>query len=324
MLDYSARIIAGTLGSKTMGRPERKIVNSHSSIVNQKAFTLIELLVVIAIIALMLALLTPVLRNAKEQAHRVVCLSNLKQLTLAWVTYAEEYDGMLVLGKAFTQSGTFNFSTGSITVLQEGWVGRAFVLPESRAELIENPDKGALWPYLKDVDIYRCPRGYAGHAVTYTIVASANGPEVEGTCLSNGAGLRVGSTVLRLTRLTDIISPGAGQRAVFMDNGLTPAGGDFVIPYLYPRWSWGSPPPIHHSDGVTLSMADGHAEYWKWSQETVSMPRQLQLRPSGLFLEILEGGDYEPHTEDGMYDLQRLQKAIWGRLGYTLEGEDTT
>ena len=50
------------------------------------------------------------------------------------------------------------------------------------------------------------------------------------------------------------------------------------------------------------------------------MPRQLLFMPYGLFLEILEDRDYEPQTEDGMYDLQRLQKAIWGRLGYTLEG----
>lgn len=79
-----------------MGRPERKIVNRQSSIVNRKAFTLIELLVVIAIIALLLALLTPVLRSAKERAQRVVCLSNIKQLTLAWPTYAEEHDGKIV------------------------------------------------------------------------------------------------------------------------------------------------------------------------------------------------------------------------------------
>jgi len=52
LLSYSARIIAGTLGSKTMGRHKVKLVNSQSSIVNPKAFTLIELLVVISIIAL--------------------------------------------------------------------------------------------------------------------------------------------------------------------------------------------------------------------------------------------------------------------------------
>ena len=285
------------------------------------AFTLIELLVVIAVIALLMAILIPVLRSAREQGYRVVCLSNLKQLTLAWTAYAEEHDGRMVHGDAFTQSGTFNFSTGSITVLQESWVGKAFVLPESRSALIENPDKGALWPYLKNIDIYRCSRGYAGHAVTYTTVASVNSYSgTKGTYLSNGAGLRVGSTVLRLTRLTDILSPGAAQRAVFMDLGHTPCGTTFDIHYLYPQWNLASPPPVHHRDGVTLSMADGHAEFWKWEgRETVSMPRKLLFEPNGLFHVILEE-DYEPQTEEGIYDLQRLQRAIWGRIGYTLEG----
>ena len=68
-------------------------------------------------------------------------------------------------------------------------------------------------------------------------------------------------------------------------------------------------------------MTDGHTEYWKWKgRETIKMPRVL-MPARGFFLENLEGGDYEPKTEDGMYDLQRLQKATWGRLGYTLEGE---
>jgi hypothetical protein len=75
---------------------------------------------------------------------------------------------------------------------------------------------------------------------------------------------------------------------------------------------------------MTLSMADGHAEYWKWmGSKTVTMPRKplpAGSRFPNKYIEILEGGDYEPQTEDGMYDLQRLQKAIWGRIGYTLEG----
>jgi hypothetical protein len=71
-------------------------------------------------------------------------------------------------------------------------------------------------------------------------------------------------------------------------------------------------------------MADGHAEYWKWKgRETVNMPRKLVpagSRYPNKFFEFLDGGDYEPKTENGMYDLQRLQKATWGRLGYTLDG----
>jgi len=264
-----------------------------------------------------MAILIPVLRSARELGQRTVCLSNLRQLTLAWILYAEEHDSKLVDGSAFSY-------TISGTRKREGWLGRAFFVPQSRSELIENPDKGALWPYVRNVDAYRCPRGRIGHSVTYSTVAAANGASVEGTKLPGligkellELGERVGSTVLRLTKLTDIVSPGAGQRAVFIDKGQTPVGNDFYVNYLYPEWKVHSPPPKKHRDGVTLSMADGHAEYWKWKgRETVQMPRMLW--PMGNFLsEVLEGGDYEPQTEDGMYDLQRLQKITWGRLGYS-------
>ncbi|GAJ23796.1 unnamed protein product, partial [marine sediment metagenome] len=53
-----------------------------------RGFTLVELLVVIAIIALLMAILMPALNRAKEQGKRAVCLSNLRQLTLAWIMYA--------------------------------------------------------------------------------------------------------------------------------------------------------------------------------------------------------------------------------------------
>ncbi len=258
-----------------------------------KGFTLIELLVVIAVIALLIAILIPVLNIARERGQRVVCLSNLRQLTLAWVAYADDHDGNIVPGSA-----------GGI---RRGWVGNAirFPFPEPLYQQRDDLDKGALWPYVRDVDVYRCPRGRAGDAVTYSMVKAANGHfVVEGTYLLDSEGnhkrKRVGKTVLRLTKLTDIISPGAAQRAVFIDMGRLPWGNDFDVHYLYPKWSFRAP-PIHHGDGTTFSMADGHVEYWKWrGRETVRIERS----------------DYEPQTEDGLYDLQRLQKATWGRLGY--------
>jgi prepilin-type N-terminal cleavage/methylation domain-containing protein len=308
-----------------MGRLKVQTVNSKSSIVNIRAFTLIELLVVIAIIALLMAILIPILHSAREQGQRIVCMSNLKQLTLAWLAYADEHDGKLVKGNAFGTEKTGRF-------IMKGWAGTAFLCPQNSSELIENPDKGSLWPWIRDIDVYRCPRGRAGHALTYTIVSSANANNnVEGTYApyTGGSewsrlGKRIGSTVLLLRKLTDIVSPGAGQRAVFLDTGQL--DNQFYVYYIYPTWK-DNPPPKHHHDGATLSMADGHAEYWKWKgSETLNLPCTL-VSWGDLLSEVLDGPGvpgwkgYKPQTEDGMYDLQRLQKATWGRLGYTLGDE---
>lgn len=302
--------------------------NCRSSLVTSRGFTLIELLVVIAIIALLLAIFIPVVRAARERGQRAVCLSNLRQLTMAWIAYADDHDGKLVDGAAFHKRA-FSSIGGLNRLTLEGWVGPAFMFPENRSVLTENPDKGALWPYLRDVDIYRCPGGWTGHALTYTTVVAANHPDVdvEGTYVPGQTGWnaevtrfgrRVGGTVLKLTRLTDIISPGAGQRAVFVDKGYSDA--EFYVYYLQPKWFVSSPPPIHHAGGTTLSMADGHAEYWRWKgRETIAgLPRKL-ARVRSVFIEVLNSGDYEPQTEDGLNDLQRLQRATWGRLGYPAE-----
>jgi len=109
----------------------------------QGAFTLIELLVVIAIIAILAAILFPVFAQAREKARQTSCLSNLKQITLATLMYAQDYDGTFPLY-------TYDYNTY--------WVGGrdSFGQPLDKS-------RGLIYPYLKNGEIQKCP-SYGGES----------------------------------------------------------------------------------------------------------------------------------------------------------------
>jgi prepilin-type N-terminal cleavage/methylation domain-containing protein len=76
----------------------------------ETGFTLIELLVVIAIIAILAAILFPVFARARENARRASCISNLKQLGLAFMMYTQDYDEQLPINGYSTASNPFTTS----------------------------------------------------------------------------------------------------------------------------------------------------------------------------------------------------------------------
>ena len=91
------------------------------------AFTLIELLVVIAIICIIAAILFPVFQSAREKARQASCASNLKQLGLAFLQYAQDYDEKMPCG---TQASSANPGTG--------WAG-------------------GIYGYVKSAGVFQCP-----------------------------------------------------------------------------------------------------------------------------------------------------------------------
>jgi prepilin-type N-terminal cleavage/methylation domain-containing protein len=109
-----------------------------------RAFTLIELLVVITILAILAALLFPVMYGVREKAFRVVCLGNLRQLAMASMQYASENGGQLPF---------CNWASGD-NPWGPGW---AYNRPVAFTGNISDLTNGALWRYVGDARVYRCP-----------------------------------------------------------------------------------------------------------------------------------------------------------------------
>lgn len=264
-----------------------------------------DMVVLMVCTAFLLACLGTVGRSGRERAKRTVCLSNLKQLTQAWRQFADDHDGNLVNGAG----GIYMTSSSN------PWVGMCWSpyyqsggqLPEDQQ--IDGIRDGTLWPYVREVNLYRCPSGYVGERLNYSVVDGMNGLSRTGTVTYAGGktqGVRVGDTVVWVQNLSEIISPGPAERMVFIDEG-------FITPDSYnthyKRETWWDDPPIRHNDGMTASFADGHVEYWQWQGiDTIEWGRFSEQRHVS--------NNHLPETARGFEDLHRLQRAVWGRLGY--------
>src|SRR4051812_25215674 len=118
-------------------------------------FTLVELLVVIGIIAVLIGILLPALNRARESARRVQCLSNIRQISMAFFMYAGENNGY------FPAPAVFGAGLGQQTVnamMTPTWIGRGEDWIVWRGKQPGDPLEGAIIKYMNnpEANVMRC------------------------------------------------------------------------------------------------------------------------------------------------------------------------
>lgn len=232
------------------------------------AFTLIELLVVIAIIAILAAILFPVFAQARNQARKATCISNLKQLALGHLMYVQDYDEQFAAwdwGKNPTNSWNMPEGTG-------WWMNQTI-------------------PYLKNTGIHTCPNDTRSFSATGGSDSNGWGYAIEVGSTRGGAAppryyqssygiseylVSIDNPWRKLARIqypanTIMYSDGIGPlindwdecgnwppfgptRTWFANAGAWGAWGSHTD---YERWK----NTVRHQDGAVIAYADGHAGY---------------------------------------------------------------
>jgi prepilin-type N-terminal cleavage/methylation domain-containing protein/prepilin-type processing-associated H-X9-DG protein len=245
-------------------------------------FTLIELLVVVAIIAILASMLLPALGKAKLKAQGIQCMSNHRQLTLAWRMYADDNRDRLVFpSEDINDPSTFS-ATWTLTHMDFD--------PNNRANWDITVDiiKGPLWPYTgKNAAIYRCPADNSR-----LIVNGVSRPRVRTMSMNlylGGFGGRIPTGYswaqnMRLFRkLSDTMgpgNPGADKTFVFLDQREDCINWGNFMTHME-GYSPNNPgaykftmdlPGTYHSRACGFSFADGHSEIKKWLDSRTTPP----------------------------------------------------
>jgi len=283
-------------------------VKSSKEKSSHPGFTLIELLVVIAIIAILAAMLLPALSRAKLKATQAVCLSNQKQLGLAYTMYAGDNDDKIIpmdnyAGTEINWAGGFwGGSTGPtypVGQTPEQWT----VIAQNQLT-INNP----LYRYASNPGVYQCP-GDTRYKYQTTL---ANGwaygsysktQNAGGEYWDAGTGTHFfgqGDTYRKLTSIQSVAST-----FIFMEDAGSQGRGWNVgtwgvvwrlttAAYGHTQsFSWLDPVPMYHGNVSTFCFADAHAESHKWMDGTLIQAGLAAAKGANPSITTSGGRDYD-------------------------------
>ena len=252
----------------------------------RNAFTLIELLVVIAIIAILAAILFPVFSQARAKARQATCTSNLKQIGLAFLMYASDYDG-----KFPTPGGQrlINPATGLCEFPQNGWV--------QSAGTGLGQDVGGIFPYVKmrsnnpSSNLWSCPHAIPGQGNVFSprqnyvmndyVRAAHPGQQYTRTgCSVASAGYFDGASDASIQQpaQTILVYEGAQRTngsvarngSIYFSLGATSAHPPIPV----------NNPTIYHSNGSNFIFCDGHVKWMRpettWTNDYRNQNAALQ------------------------------------------------